>query len=124
MPQPPVGTADPQYELVQSWYQRYLHRSGNVNELSGWVTLLNRGSAPEEVEAGILGSDEFYNTHGGTPEGFVRGLFDDVLRRRPTPQEFQRWTLEASRHLNRRARVAQDLLRIYHAETGHTYGGW
>ena len=123
VPPPVAGTADPQYELVQSWYQRYLHRSGNVNELSGWVTLLNRGS-PEDVEAGILGSDEFYNNHGGTPEGFVRGLFDEVLHRRPTPQEFQRWVTEASRHLNRRQRVALDFLRTYHAEVANQYGGW
>jgi len=124
VPQPPVGTLDPQYELVQSWYQHYLHRSGNVNELSGWVSLMNRGSGPEDIEASILGSDEFLNAHGGTPEGLARGLFDEVLGRRPTPGEFQRWSAEASRHFNRRQGVALDFLRNYHAEAARRFGGY
>ena len=54
----------------------------------------------------------------------MSGLFDEVLHRRPTPQEFQRWVTEASRHLNRRQRVALDFLRTYHAEIANQYGGW
>jgi len=95
-----------------------------VNELSGWVSLMNRGSGPEDIEASILGSDEFLNAHGGTPEGLARGLFDEVLGRRPTPGEFQRWSAEASRHFNRRQGVALDFLRNYHAEAARRFGGY
>jgi subtilisin family serine protease len=39
----------------------------------------------DQVELTILASDEYYAVNGGTPDGFVLGLFQDVLGRSITP---------------------------------------
>ncbi len=81
--QPPVppALADPHAELVQAWYQRYLRRSVDWNGLQNWVGQFRRGMTQEQVQAALLGSDEYYQAHGGRPAGFVRGLYEDVLGR-------------------------------------------
>src|SRR5262249_48862733 len=64
---------------------------------------------PVLVEAAILSSPEYFRRNGGTPEGFVLGLFRDVLGRPPTPPEMNFWmnlVLSESR-----ARVAVRFLR-------------
>jgi hypothetical protein len=75
--------------LVVSWYQRYLHRDPANGEELGWVNHLVQGAAPETLLADILGSQEYFDKAGGTPEGFVESLFADLVGRRPTPQEMQ-----------------------------------
>jgi hypothetical protein len=77
--------------LVQTWYQRFLHRSPTADEIANWVGMLV-GATDEQVEAGILGSDEYYNTRGGgTNAGFVDALYHDILGRAPTDAEARQW---------------------------------
>ena len=91
------GRADAQYTyrpqvaqddaaVVTSWYQRYLGREPDQTGLYMWVNQLRRG-AP--VEASILGSDEYFERHGNTPESFVTGLYVEVLNRQPSAAEVQ-----------------------------------
>jgi len=75
---------------VGRWYQRYLRREADPYA-GGWVQALQQGQQPEQVLAGILGSDEYYRQAGGTPAGFVRQLYEDVHGRRPTRQEAEHW---------------------------------
>jgi hypothetical protein len=77
--------------LVQSWYQRFLHRTPANGEHLGWVNALASGQAPDMVLSGILGSPEYYNNAGGTPEGFIDNLFVDLNGRTATEQEFRYW---------------------------------
>lgn len=75
---------------VARWYQRYLGREMDPYA-ADWVRALQQGQDPEQVLAGILGSDEYYRRTGGTPAAFVRQLYLDVHRRRPTRQEVDHW---------------------------------
>ena len=70
--------------LVQSFYQAFLKRLPSGSELASWLGLL--GSASEEtVEAQILGSGEYAASRGGgTDDGFLNALFQDILGRPPT----------------------------------------
>jgi len=77
-------------ETVGRWYQRYLHRPADPYA-AGWVQALQQGQRPEQVLAGILGSDEYYRSAGGTPTAFVRQLYEDVNGRRPTGREVDYW---------------------------------
>jgi hypothetical protein len=86
--------------LVEGWYRRYLGRNADPIGIHDHVQALQRGTPPVLVEAAILSSPEYYRRNGGTPEGFVLGLFRDVLGRPPTPSEMNLWmnrTLSDSR---------------------------
>jgi hypothetical protein len=107
----PPGPVDPHFELVQCWYQQYLHRSADRSGLQGWVNMLRRGASHEEVQAAIISSDEYYRVHGGSPVGFVNGLYDDVLRRRPRGNDLNYWLDKLRQHGGNRQRVAADFLR-------------
>ncbi len=97
-------------DLVRSWYRRYLHREPDPNR-AAWVDALNSGQQPEAVLAGILGSTEYYDKAGGTPEGFVNRLFLDLTGRRPTPGELEHWVRRAA--YGDRKDVAYALLMRY-----------
>jgi parallel beta-helix repeat protein len=46
--------------LVQSFYQKFLHRTGAAGEINGWATLLKQGVSDQVVIASILGSLEAF----------------------------------------------------------------
>src|SRR5262249_7777693 len=54
---PPWGggfiPSDPNADLIDSWFQRYLGRSVDPGGLSSRLALLRRGADPEEIEAAI-----------------------------------------------------------------------
>jgi hypothetical protein len=41
-----------------------------------------------------LGSEAYYQGHGGDPRDFVIGLYSDVLHRPPSEAEIQRWVTQ------------------------------
>jgi hypothetical protein len=85
------GYDDPR-DLVEHWYQTFLHRSSAGDPRSSvWADQLRQGAAPNEVLAGICGTDEYYAKGGRTPEGFIRNLFADIVVRQPTPGELNYW---------------------------------
>lgn len=77
--------------LVRSWYQRYLNREADSPGLILWTDSLRRGQSPEMVLASILSSPEYFTKGGGTPDGFLLTLFQDVASRPPTSAEMTRW---------------------------------
>src|ERR1051326_2907826 len=87
----PRRTNDDAVTLVQSWYARYLHRAVEPLGYQAWVTRLRNGDAPPSVEAGILGSGEYFELHGNDPARFITGLYLDVLGRYPSHTEVGIW---------------------------------
>jgi hypothetical protein len=41
-----------------------------------------------------LGSEDYFQGHGGDPRDFVIGLYSDVLHRAPSEAEIQRWVTQ------------------------------
>jgi hypothetical protein len=66
---------------VDQFYQTLLGRSADLGGLNSWLGSLQSGSSLDQVKAGILGSDEFFTRAGGTPQGFLTTLYQDVLGR-------------------------------------------
>jgi len=83
------GPGDPM-ALVNSWYAKYLNRQPDPYA-SYWGGLLQQGQAPEQVLSQILGTQEYYDKGGDTPEGFLQTLYQDVVGRAPAPQEMGYW---------------------------------
>jgi hypothetical protein len=68
-------------DQVQVLYQRYLHRAADPVGLQAFVNFVGMGGTYEQVAAMLVGSMEYLQMHGGTPAGFVEGLFEDALHR-------------------------------------------
>jgi hypothetical protein len=114
----PARAQDPN-QMVAAWYQRYLGR-GTDPYAAAWVNALRGGSSPSSVLAQILGSPEYYQRAGNTPQGFVQRLFLDVLGRGPSPGEWNFWVNQ----LNFRdaTSVAYDFLTRYPQDFGAAFG--
>jgi len=114
-PAPLQPVADPYYALVNSWYQQYLRRTVDPDGLSVWVNMLRNGVAQEEVQASILGSDEYWRQQGGRHSSWIVGLYRDVLGRQPSPQEVRIW----DRHLHEYGGDRDRMARIFLSEAAN-----
>jgi streptogramin lyase len=66
--------------LVQNLYLGSLHRAADPPGLAQGVRFLSTGGTPCQLEAALMGSEEYLQTRGGgTPAGFVSALFQDTL---------------------------------------------
>ncbi len=112
---PPWGggfvPSDPNADLIESWYQRYLGRSVDPGGLSSRLAVLRRGADPEEVEADIIGSGEYWERNGRNVAGFVRGLYADVLGREPNRNEVRIWADRYAVNRGNRSAVAREFLQ-------------
>lgn len=77
--------------LVNYWYRTYLGRTPDPSGIITWVNALNQGQPPDAVLSSILGSDEYYQRAGSTPDWFIARLYADVVGRSPTPSELDFW---------------------------------
>src|SRR5207249_3720255 len=75
-------------------YFTILGRDPSPAELDYWVGVFQSGARQESVEAGFLGSPEFFARAGGTNTGFVTALYRQLLGRTPS-------TAETNYYLNR-----------------------
>jgi hypothetical protein len=86
-------THSPLYDakIVTLAYQNFLGRFPEPAGLDAWVTALQAGISDEQMEAGILQSPEYLSKHGGGTQGWIRGLYVDLLGRLPADAEIQLW---------------------------------
>jgi hypothetical protein len=56
-----------------------------------WLAHFSWGESAESIQAQLLSCDEYYQTHGSDPRGFVVGLYQDVLGRDPNLNEVGLW---------------------------------
>jgi hypothetical protein len=70
-------------DLVQAFYQHFLHRQADPGGLQNFVNDLGSGTTEEQVQETIVTSPEYFQLHGSTNTGFVTALYLDVLNRQP-----------------------------------------
>ena len=68
--------ASPEYAaaLVQSTYQKFLHRAATPAELQSLG-----GAASDQITMAVLTSDEYFNRAGGTTTGYLNQLSKDLF---------------------------------------------
>jgi hypothetical protein len=81
-----IETAAPQHEFwvteVELNYKTLLRREADSTGLTGFVNSLATGGTIEQMQAAILGSQEYFQTQGGgTNQGFLTALYRDLLAR-------------------------------------------
>ncbi len=72
-------------------YQFALGRGVDSGGMSGWLGAIAAGSLPSRVTPGLLASAEYYGKAGGTPEAFVRALYQKVLGRSADARAIAVW---------------------------------
>ena len=78
-------------DQVRQWYRDYLGREVGP-ELKAWTQLLQNGMSPLDVQATILGSDEFFNQKGRDAQSFEIETLQSVTWEEPTASQLRRWT--------------------------------
>lgn len=78
--------------LVDGAYEHYLGRGPDPAGLEGWLAAMGAGLTIARIEAGFIASDEYFARYGGTFEGWVEALYEDVLGRGAAASEVQAWT--------------------------------
>jgi hypothetical protein len=111
----PAQPRSKEADLIRGWYRDYLGREVGP-ELSAWVELLRGGMSPTDVQATILGSDEFYYQKGRDPETFVLETLQSVTWEEPTVGELRRWTDRLTALRGDRFALSREIL-LAHAQS-------
>jgi hypothetical protein len=69
------------HDQVQELYARLLHRPANATELANGTAFLQGGGPIEQLTALLAGSAEYFRQSGGTTDGFLAALYQDLLGR-------------------------------------------
>jgi hypothetical protein len=93
---PVVGTAlvdssENLGNIVSQDYQQFLGRAPASAEVAYWVGVMHDGMTDEQVQAGFVGSAEFFQHSGNTPQGWVDAMYQDLLNRTPDTAGEQFW---------------------------------
>jgi uncharacterized repeat protein (TIGR03803 family) len=78
-------------DVVEALYSQLLHRAADPSGLSAYTSFLGSGGTAEQVEAALLGSPEYFQLHGGTNNGFLSAVYQDVLNRALDAGGAQTW---------------------------------
>lgn len=97
-------------DQIRGWYRDYLGRTVG-SELTVWTELLRGGMSPTDVQATILGSDEFYDSRGRDPQTWVRETLQAVNWAEPTTAELRRWTDRLNQLRGDRFALAREILQ-------------
>jgi hypothetical protein len=97
-----------QTDAVTALYQNLLGRAPDAAGLNAFVTAMQSGWTIDDVAAAIMGSDEYFQLHGGSNTGFVTGLYHDLLQRAPDSAGLAAWTAMLNEGVSRQ-QVAQDI---------------
>ncbi|HWB14429.1 MAG TPA: DUF4214 domain-containing protein [Pirellulales bacterium] len=83
--------------IINSYYQQYLGRSADQAGVNYWIGVWQAHGGPEQVQAGIIGSPEYYATAGKlhpslSPDAaWVTALYNNLLGRTPDAQGLAYW---------------------------------
>jgi hypothetical protein len=77
--------------IIQPAYQQFLGRSPDPAGLAFWVERMINGLTDESLEAGFIGSPEYYNHVGGADKSWVDAMYMNLLGRLPDQQGESFW---------------------------------
>ena len=77
-----IDHSDEYFEsIIEPDYQRYLGRVADATGLNYWTARMRQGLTDEHLEAGFIGSAEFFQKAGGTNQGWVDAMYQSLLGR-------------------------------------------
>jgi hypothetical protein len=97
------GSQEYHTRTVEDLYGEFFHRAADPSGLEVWVHFLSAGGTSDALQAILLGSDEYFQLHGGTNAKVVTALYQDILGRPPDDQGGQAWINALNNGLSRTA---------------------
>lgn len=71
-----------QARVIDGFYRSWLRRPASPDEVQAWLATRRVGATLEQIEAAVLGSDEYVSTvASGKADGFLAALYSDLLGR-------------------------------------------
>jgi hypothetical protein len=105
-----VGSTEYRSGQLDLLYQSLLGRAIDPTGQSSWLAFLAAGGTLRQVQSGILGSAEYFQTQGGgTNAGFLNAVYVDVLNRAIDPAGSATWTAQLNSGVSRQ-QVAQSIV--------------
>jgi len=114
---PPQTPNNRDEDLIRNWYRDYLGREVGP-ELKAWAELLRGGMSQLDVQATILGSDEFYNEKGRNAQTFIIETLQSITWEEPSTAEVRRWTDRLRVLRGDRFALAREILLAHEDNTG------
>jgi Domain of unknown function (DUF4214)/Periplasmic copper-binding protein (NosD) len=78
-------------DQVAAMYSHYLERQPDSDGADFWLHFLKSGGTLEQVAEELTSSQEYFVLQGGTNQGFITGLYHEVLNRNPSAAEVEGW---------------------------------
>lgn len=110
---PPNSTyAVGQLDQVNQWFRQYLRREATSQELSAWQSYLQAGHSPQDIQAHILGSPEYFDRMGNQRDSFLVEVYRNLKGRQPTAAEFQQFVALYQQYGGARTDFVREVLRL------------
>src|SRR5262245_43028623 len=77
--------------VVRGLYRDYPGRDPSPDESLAWIRALQRGTAPSEVHAFVLASDECFDRYRRDPTTWMNAAYAVVLSRQPNARDIAAW---------------------------------
>ncbi len=92
-------------QVVNDAYQTVLGRNAETTGKAFWVDRLQAGGRYDQLLADLAASGEFWGLSGGTNEGFVTRVYEQLLHRAPDPAGLDYWVEKLEAGVSPRALV-------------------
>ena len=110
---PPSNTyAVGQLDQINQWYKQYLRRDASPQELNAWQSYLQAGKSPQDIQAYILGSSEYFDRMGNQRDPYLAALYQTLLGRQPTAAEMQQFVTQYQQYGGSRTDFVRDVMRL------------
>jgi hypothetical protein len=86
-----VGSPEYITDQVGAMYLRYLRRDVDAQAEQYWFGFIQAGGTLEAVAESLTSSQEYFVLKGGTNQGFITGLYHDVLNRSASDADLAYW---------------------------------
>ncbi len=109
----PTGYASSREEEIEKLYtlfNQYLDREPRRNEEAVYTSQLDRGGQLLDMQAELLGSNEFYTLSNRDKTQYVTRLFQVVLGRQPRQDELNGWIARLDQNNGLRRDMAREFL--------------
>jgi hypothetical protein len=87
-----LGSTERLGVVVNTDFNVYLERNADQQSLNFWVQQMANGMSQDQVAAAILGSQEYMTLHAATNDGFIKGVYQNVLKRAAEDGALAYWT--------------------------------
>lgn len=96
--------------FVKQLHQRYIGRDPSAEESKYWLDQLARGASANDVHAGVLGSEAYFNRHKRDAAAWIDAAYAMVQNRTPSEAERNAWLVRLTQLGNDRIRWSKEFL--------------